>query len=374
MSPAGCWRRRWDRMPLFWKTYLLSLVLVTLVVVLGEGAEDLAESFTAGLVLSEGGEDQGEFVIWLITILITSLAGGLVLSRVTTGALTRLRAAAEKLSLGLLETRLTGSDLDRGDEVGELARTFNHMADRLTGLLDSQRRLLRDISHELRSPLARLELSLALLEGKGSLTSSSAEADRYLGQMGRDVRLLADLSGELLERARLEAFGEAAETAGTYERTELDLAEIVAEAAEGWRLAAEVEGKVVRLAHWPETVSYRGNGVLLHCLVDNLIRNALRYTAAGTAVEVRLTADPEKVTLEIADRGPGIAPEHLENIFQPFYRVDPSRDRHSGGLGLGLAIVRRAALFHHGEVRAANNPEGGLTVTVTLPVGEDGPG
>lgn len=352
----------WRKTTLFGKTFTLSLMLALGVALMGEGSEWLLELIPGSENLP-GSKSLKEAAVWLIVIVVTAVIGSYLLSRITTGAIRRLNLAVGGLSRGEMDTRIHGDDPNRGDEVGELARGFNQMADSISEILESERRLMRDISHEMRSPLARLKLALALLERKVEM-SPLKTADDYLKQMERDIELMDEMVCQLLEQARLEVMSKV-----PFEKTGLDLSKIVAASAAGFSLDNTENRKRV-ITDVPENLPYVGNEVLLRRICDNLIKNALRYTDAGTEVKISLKQGFNSVRLIIEDHGPGVDEEHLQKIFRPFYRVETARDRASGGFGLGLSIVRQGVDLHGGAIEARNKPAPGrgLIVSVVLPV------
>ena len=295
---------------------------------------------------------------WRLAVLAL-VVGGLSfwLARYLSSPVAPLRHATRQLSGGDLSARVEGMLVHRRDEIGELARDFNAMAERIEFLVGSQQRLLRDVSHELRSPLARLVVALELARSK-----TGEAATRPLDRIEREAARLDELIGKLLLLERLEA-GEGDEAAVKIEVGAL-LAEVVADA--GFEAAAD--GSEVRFESAAEGwVTHHRD--LLRSALDNVIRNAVHYTEPGSVVDVDLATDDEGVTVMIRDHGPGIGADELERIFEPFYRVEEARDRSSGGVGLGLAIAARAVRAHGGTISAANHPEGGLVVTVRLPSG-----
>jgi two-component system sensor histidine kinase CpxA len=270
-----------------------------------------------------------------------------------------LRRAAEVYAAGDLSARVAPSLGGRRDEIADLARAFDHMAQRLQEILNSQRRLVGDVSHELRSPLARLQVALGLArqrtEGRGA-----AELDR----IEREAERLSDLIGQLLSLAKLES--------GVTEvvRQPVDLVEMLEGVVSDADFEARAHNRRVLLSSSVPAI-FEGDPRLLQSALDNIVRNALRYTAAGTSVTLSLThehAPTEHWHIAIRDHGPGVPEAMLPQLFEPFVRVGDARDRASGGYGLGLAIAQRAIRLHVGEVSATNAPDGGLTVDVRLPV------
>ncbi len=295
-------------------------------------------------------------------ILIAVISSGLVcylLARSMTSPVTRLRRAAQSLAAGDLTARTGAPAGGRRGEIVELMRDFDVMAERLEGLVDSQSRLLKDVSHELRSPLARLSVALGLARQKatpeieGSLNRIELEADR-----------LNQLIQRLLTISRLES------GADGIRKSSLSLRELVEQVAHD----AEYEsaGRHCRvLAEGDDEFLMEGDPDLLRSAAENVIRNATRYTAEGTTVEVRLKRQDgpngEEMVIQVSDSGPGVPEAALAKIFEPFYRLDDARNRQTGGAGLGLSIADRAIRLHGGQVRASNRKEGGLEVEIRIP-------
>jgi two-component system sensor histidine kinase CpxA len=298
-------------------------------------------------------------------ILIGIVSSGLVcyvLARYLTGPVVRLRAATRKLAAGDLSAR-AGKPWGGGrghDEISELVWDFDTMAERLEKLVNAQSRLLSDISHELRSPLARLNVALALAKQR-----TGPEAQGALERIDLEASRLNELIGKLLTISRLEAGEEA------MHKSAIDLKELINEVAKDADFEAQARNARVQVKLEGNCV-VMGSPQLLRSAVENVVRNAIRYTREGTQVEVKLTrghgkSGPEAI-IEIADLGPGVPEEALEKLFRPFYRIDDARGRQTGGVGLGLAIAERAVRLHWGTVKAANRPEGGLAVEIRLPL------
>jgi signal transduction histidine kinase len=296
----------------------------------------------------------GWHIAWGAALLVSG-AICYLLTRYLTGPILRLRSAARRLAEGELSARATDSR-PRRDEIGELVRDFNFMAERVDALVTSQRQLISDISHELRSPLARINATLGLARQR---LGQNVMFDR----MERDAERLNEMIGRLLTLARLEM------TATSPEMRRIDLRALVADiVADAQWEARERECRVDFLSNGNCTIE--ANPDLLRSAAENLIRNAIRYTAPSTAVEVRLDCQHrdsgDGAAIRISDRGPGVPDAELSNIFRPFYRVADARDRESGGVGLGLAIAERIARAHGGRVHAENRAGGGLEVVLTL--------
>ncbi len=295
----------------------------------------------------------------LVVILIT--AGGVCywLARYIAKPIGKLGAAARQLADGDLKVRVSAVLGRRHDEIGELGRDFDLMAERIGSLIGSQRRLLRDISHEFRSPLTRLTLALEIARRAGGQVAINA-LDRIELEAGR----LNALIGKLLMLARLESGAE--QMAGT----PVNMAELVDELVADADFEARERNCTVRaVSNGNCTVS--GSRELLRSAIENVVRNAVRHTAESTEVVVTLrcsmAGDARRAVIEVRDNGPGVPEASLTELFYPFYRVDDNRDRKQGGTGLGLAITESAVKLHGGEVRAANAPGGGLVVMIDLP-------
>jgi len=297
-------------------------------------------------------------------LVIAIISSGLVcyfLSWYMTKPIVRLRSAARQLAAGDLTARAGGSATMRRDEVAGLMRDFDAMAERIETLLKAQSRLLNDISHELRSPLARLNVALGLARQRAGVESAD-----MLDRIELEASRLNELIGRILTLARLED-GEQ-----LVPQTPVALDEIVTSVTEDAEFEAQARRTHVRASIPEGDWEVRGNASLLHSAVENVVRNAIRYTHEGTSVDVELTSERKgaenEAVLRVSDSGPGVPSEALVKLFEPFYRLDEARGRQTGGVGLGLAITERAVRFHGGKVRASNRSEGGLTVEIRLPL------
>lgn len=271
-----------------------------------------------------------------------------------------LRGAFDAVAAGKLDTRIGSRMGRRRDEIADLGRDFDRMAGQLQILLGSQRRLLHDVSHELRSPLARLQAAIGLARQQPEKLEASL--DRIERESGR----LDELVGELLSLSRLEAG-----TSGAADE-EIDLVELVQGIADDARFEAEANGRQVEFAGAGEAI-VKVRAELLHRAFENVIRNAVKYTREGTTVEVRVERQPtpDRLIVTVNDRGPGVPESDLSAVFEPFFRSGSGVK--TAGFGLGLAIARRAIEAHGGNIRALNRPEGGLRVEIVLPAGESVP-
>jgi two-component system sensor histidine kinase CpxA len=289
----------------------------------------------------------------IVLVAVATLCCGL-LARHIALPIRQLRTASTDLAAGKLETRVASLE-SRRDEIGALARDFNQMAERLEASAAAQKRLLADISHELRSPLARINIALGL--GRRAETEAIKPC---LDRIESDAERLNELIGQLSTLSVLE--GGAKPT-----RTPVDLAALVRAITDDAAFEAASRGVKVTYSVSGEPVPVSGDAPLLRSAIENVVRNGVRHTARGTAVDVTLTfASPPSIA--VRDHGPGVPPGELDAIFRPFHRVDTSRDRSLGGVGLGLAIAKSAIEAHGGAVTARNVDGGGLEVVMTLAV------
>jgi signal transduction histidine kinase len=288
------------------------------------------------------------YFLWL-PVLIAALCYLLAVDLVS--PLRNLRKIVERFGRGELGAR---SELTRRDEIGELAHAFNLMAGQITTLLSAERRLLQDVSHELRSPLARLGFAV-------ELARTSPDRETALARIRQEADRLAQLVDELLALTRAE--GDPA--ARVVER--VDLRELLAEVVASCELETEMQGCQLE-AKIDTPAAVTGDFELLERACDNVLRNAIRHTPKGSSVTVELASKDSRAIISIRDFGPGVPADALSEIFKPFYRVESDRGRSSGGVGLGLAIASRAVELHQGQISARNaNP--GLLVEIELPVG-----
>lgn len=287
-------------------------------------------------------------------ILISLLCSALLAWRAAK-PIRQLSWAFQQLAAGRLDTRI-GQRLGRGrDEIGDLAGEFDGMAQQLQQLVGAQRRLLHDVSHELRSPLARLQAAIGLARQR----PDPARLDSTLERIEREVVRVDTLVGELLTLARLEA------GSGTVPRERVDLVELLAAIADDAQFEAQALGRDVTFSGDGEFVAEVG-AELLYRAFENVIRNAVKYTAAGTRVDILAHSSTEALHISVADRGPGVPAHALQDMFEPFLRVgEDGQDR--SGFGLGLAIARRAVESHGGSISALPRDGGGLEVRIMLP-------
>lgn len=292
-------------------------------------------------------------LLWPLSALAIALVVLTLLSLLVTLSITRplnrLRGAVHDLGQTAYQQNSLARLANRRDELGVLARDFNRMGARLQGLIGSQRQLLRDVSHELRSPLARLRIALALAE-----RADSDQRDKLWPRLARECDRLETLISEILALARLDADPGAAQP--------VDLAALLRKLQEEAQLntpeqRVEIELEPgVSLYGWPD---------MLERALDNLLRNAVRFNPAGQPIELKAEHQAGELCLSVRDHGPGVAGEYLTRLGEPFFRA-PGQD--SPGHGLGLAIARRAAERHGGRLVLTNHPEGGFSASLQLPL------
>lgn len=279
------------------------------------------------------------------------------LARYISKPLERLQSSARSLAAGNLEARVGEEFSSRRDELGVLARDFDTMSDHIRMLIASKEDLLRAMSHELRSPLARLRVA------SGLARRPQADIIKQLDRIELEAERLDQLIGQMLQLSHLRA-------KPTLPAEPIDVTSLLSEVVEDARLEASAADKNVA---WTagESLWLNGDHDLMRSAIENVLRNAVRFTEKGSAVAVSLTREQRAAVIVIQDHGPGVPEAELERIFEPFYRVAESRDRDSGGTGLGLAITARVVGLYKGQVRAHNAPTGGLCVEIRLPLRRD---
>jgi two-component system sensor histidine kinase CpxA len=296
----------------------------------------------------------------LCIALVVSAFASWWLARHLSAPIRRIQEGARALASENLDARggnglrVSAGFEDRKDELAVLARDFDAMADGLIANRAAVTRLLRDVSHELRSPLARMRLAVGLARRPG------ADSERQLDRLEREIERLDDLISQVLRLARLNG------TDAPIEREPFDMDEMIQEIVHDANFEGEVKGCKVSISgaagRW-----VNGNRELLRSAIENVLRNAVRYSPPGAAVEVAVESGHGGLAVSIRDRGPGVPPGDLTRIFEPFFRVAESRDRDTGGEGIGLAITSQVMRAHGGSARAVNLDGGGFEVRLGLP-------
>jgi len=313
------------------------------------GREDSSHRYRLFMVDQRGWtffflQPQHLWIIGLVVLLCYGFAYHL------TSPVRRLRSVVEGFGRGDFSARAPAS---RKDELGELARSFNQMAGRIQTLLAAERRLLLDISHELRSPLARLGVAV-------ELARSGEDREHMLDRIQKEADRLNELVAELLQVTRVEA------DPSMQKNDVVHLDELLGDMVYDSLLEAKAKDCTLLLKA-PVPVVFTGDEELIRRAIENVIRNAIRYAPRNTSVDVELSKSAAAALVSVRDYGPGVPADSLSRIFDPFYRVDSDRNRASGGLGLGLAIARRSVELHKGKL-SAQNADPGLLVTIQLPL------
>jgi two-component system sensor histidine kinase CpxA len=297
-----------------------------------------------------------------LRMMVTFIVAGIVcylLARSLTAPIGRLRRAARTFADGELSTRVK-DQVPGDDEIAALACDFDQMAERIEELVNCQHRLMRDISHELRSPLTRVNLALELAR-----QSAVPQMEGPLDRIERETERLNVLIGQLLNLTLLE------HGVREMEKSPVDISALIAEIAGDADFEARSRNRRVSFTI-AEPLVISGSRELLRQAIENVIRNAVRCTEENSEVTVAVRTErdgkDDTLVIEVRDHGPGVPEEAMEKIFRPFFRTEEARDRQSGGIGLGLAITERAVGLHGGRVVARNAAGGGLKVQLRLPI------
>ncbi len=269
------------------------------------------------------------------------------------GVISPIRKVATSIALfgeGNLSVRV---DTDRDDEIGQLGNSFNEMAERLERLIVSERRLLGDISHELRSPLARLKFAM-------KLARTSSDSTAALERIERDVDRIASLVADIVEINVVE------DDPALHDKREICVHDVIDEVVRDCRVEAEIRGCALEV-NGNVCGPVHGNPELLRRAVENVLRNGIRYSPEKSPIELSLSENADEAIISIRDFGPGVPNNALTRIFDPFFRVEEARNTNGGGSGLGLSIAKRAVQLHRGSI-TAENATPGLRVTIAIPL------
>jgi len=289
-----------------------------------------------------------------LALLVTGIISYL-LARHLTSPIRQLQRAVQSMASGDLTARVKGNIGSRRDELGELARDFNAMGDEIERLISAQKRMLGDVSHELRSPLARLQVALGLAR-----KAAGEQCEKDHDRIEKEVVRLDELIGQVISLVRLETAGQ------ELNKSVVALDALLNEVVEDAQFEASSQHKQVLLVI-KSTAEIQGDPELLHSALENVVRNAVAYTPEGSSVSVQLVEEGEQLVITVRDQGCGVDESSIGSLFDAFYREGDARDRDSGGYGLGLAIAQRAVLLHDGAIRARNHPDGGLEIEIRLP-------
>ena len=278
-----------------------------------------------------------------------------LLTRHITSPLFQLQKAAGSIAAGNLSVRVPVTAQNRSDEIGELARDFDQMAVRLESLVNSHKRLLGDVSHELRSPLARLLVALGLAR-----KATAEEIPELLDRISLESQRLNVLIGQLLTLSRIESGSHTGTTSS------IDLTALVHEVVNDADFEAKSQSRSVRVTASDECI-VSGSEEMLRSAIENVVRNAVRYTTEGSSVDVSIRRERDCAVIRVRDFGPGVPDNMLSEIFLPFRRITSTHGKQHDGSGLGLAIAQRAVAANGGRIEATNAPDGGLIITIELP-------
>lgn len=340
---------------LYWKIFIWFWVAMCLTIVVIALVSSQVTQQSSSIDVEHYSFNRGN-IIFRFSIAI--LIGGFIcylLSLYLLRPIRILQRAARKLGRGEFQTRVSAILGHRKDEIGELAHDFDEMAAYLESLVHSKQQLLQDISHELRSPLARLSVALEIAKDK------SPHIEKELTRITYETDKLNELIRQILSLASLDA----SKNEIIFE--EIDIVELVQSIVSDANYEIQHRLCPIQLAT-PRFCSAQVNYSLLRSAIENIIRNALRYTPEDQPIHVTLLQSQDKeIRISIEDSGHGIPEEKLNQVFDPFFRVDDSRTQRTGGFGLGLAIAKRAILLHQGQIYAKNLPQSGLSVVLTFP-------
>ncbi len=299
--------------------------------------------------------------IWAgFRLVVALLVSGLIcylLARYISKPILRLRSAVNQLEQGNYDIEVAGEFSKRNDEIAELATDFDRMSAEIKNQFQQREDLLRDISHELRSPLARMRVASELIKSKTE-TSTFSEINR----IEREIHRLDELIGEIIDFSRLENQSE------KVEKQQFNLIELTSQIINDVNFEGNADKKQVVLNTSHKQIQLNANKTLISRAIENILRNAIKYTAHQTNVMCSIDILESIIVIKVEDQGPGVPEQQLKKIFEPFYRSSKSRDRDSGGSGLGLAISKRAIELHAGEINAENDKENGLVITIRLPL------
>jgi two-component system sensor histidine kinase CpxA len=335
---------------LFLKILLSSFLMVVFV--------DIAIVLPLAVMVPSG---EPGLAVSLLPIFALGISGllCLLLTRHITTPLFELRRGAESIAVGNLTARVPDNLRNRRDEIGQLGRDFDRMAERLESLVDGHKRLLGDVSHELRSPLSRLLVALGLAR-----RANAEEMPELLDRIALESRRLDNLIGQLLTLSRIESGSHMAPA------TSIDLTALVHEVVTDADFEARAHSRRVGVTASDEC-NVSGFEELLRSAVENVVRNGVRFTREGTAVDVSIRRERDRAVVRVRDHGPGVPETMLAEIFLPFRHVQTTHGTQNEGSGLGLAIAHRAVAANGGKIRATNAADGGLIVDIELPLGHD---
>jgi signal transduction histidine kinase len=318
------------------------------------------------VITISSGKDEGpdRDIIWELfldniwpLLLVSFLVSGsacFFLARYFTRSINTLQRATQQIAQGDLSVRISDQFSGRKDEIAALGRDFDHMTERLDQAMQEQKRLIKDVSHELRTPLARLQFAVELAQKR-----SNGLVDNELSRIKQNADYLNNIITDILS---LPMQGQKFDLDDV-----MDLVCLMTTLIDNYKLEASEKNVVIQFECNLDEALVATHGNMLLGVFENILRNALAYTADYTKIRIEISQIGNQFSVSVSDQGPGVDAKHLENIFKPFFRTDEARTRESGGYGLGLAIAHRSVLLHGGQISAINNPGNGLTLKVILP-------
>lgn len=298
-------------------------------------------------------------VIRILLLITLSAIVCYALTRALTKRIRHLQQATQEIASGNYPTVISNTTPSRQDELGQLVQDFQQMADQLQEHSAARQQILSDISHELRSPLARMQVALEIAR------DNAPQANSHLDRIEKESNRMNDLIGQIIHLQQTQ-MGNAIDDS-EYQTLSLDalITDIIADVEYEY----QQQHKRIEWKKPDKSVYLTAHAEQLASAIENLLRNAISHTQAGTIVNVVLVSQHPQITLTISDHGEGVATADLDKIFQPFVRLDNSRNRQTGGFGLGLSIAKAIIKQHHGSIHASHRQDGqpGLTMTVRLP-------
>lgn len=295
------------------------------------------------------------FFLHLLAAMVISAVFSLLLAAYITAPLARIRRSAHRVARGDLSARVGDLPFNRSAEIVALANEFDTMASRLKDLVEGQQRLIRDVSHEMRSPLSRLRVALELARSQ-----VGGDAATQLQRIEREAERLEEMISQAIQLSRME-------TTTPSQVQDLALDEVLSDIAADAAFEAQSRQCTLHIAQ-SAPLRVHGEPDLIMSAIENVVRNAVKYTACGTTIDLRLDRTEQQARLRVRDRGPGVPSADCGRIFEPYFRTDSARQRSSGGSGLGLAIAKRAIERQGGRIHASNVDGGGLEVEILLPL------
>ncbi len=297
-----------------------------------------------------------ERITWTLLALLVSGILSLVLANSLSRPLKLLRITSRTLAQGRLESRVPETVSRRADDIGQLGQDFDHMAERIQRLIEAQQKLLSNISHELRSPLTRLQIALGIARQRAQDDRSAPQLDR----IEKEAQRLEEMIAQLLQLSRLE------NRLQHMDLQTLELGKLLRTIADDAQFEARAHNREVtlELGHQSRII---GDQLLISSAIENVVRNAVKYTPENTTVTINTTETSGWVHVAVTDQGGGVPAQDLPHLFEPFFRASNTQQ---GGSGLGLSITRQALEAHHGRVSAENSPDGGLRIILSLPVSQ----